>query len=306
MKKNDLIITFGSCGLDIIVDKNTRKEIYREEGRKNSHQAVAAKRAGANSILVSFVGDDETGKYVYDSLIKCGMDEKYIKVVKDAKTEVNIQLLDPQTKDYQLERGPAELSQNYFPEMVDEYKDILLCASCINLVSKQPKDFLEAIIEFAAEHNIATYLTVSHKKFDVKNEHDCAILKKVDYIVGNYSEIVSLTGIDSIEEIFKKWHNIIMTKGGDGVWFVDENGKVCHEEAVKLDKIVETNGAGDTFIGNFMVFKSEGQSMLESVRRAMCASAIEISGMGVYAMMPYRDATDDLYNKYYVNKELVQ
>ena len=303
MNNKNLIVTFGSCGHDIVVDKKTRKEIYREEGRKNSHQAVAAKRAGANSILISFVGDDEIGRYVLNSLVDCGMDKKYIKVVENAKTEVNIQLLDPVTKDYELERGPAELSQKYSPEMVKEYEKILLNASCINLVSKQPKDFLKEVINFAYLNNIITYLTVSHKKFDVKNNDDLETLKKITYIVGNYSEIVQLTGIEKIEEIFKNWTNIIMTKGSEGVWFVDESGKLCHEDAVKTENVVETNGAGDTFIGNFMVFKSEGQTMAESVKRAMCASSIEISGMGVYAMMPYRKQTDELYNKYYLRRK---
>lgn len=302
MNEKNLIVTFGSCGLDIILDKNTRKEIYREEGRKNSHQAVAAKRGGADSILISFVGDDDIGKYVLNSLIECGMDEKYIKVVKGAKTEVNIQLLDPITKDYELERGPAELSQNYSCEIIKEYEDVLKRASCINLVSKQPKDFLNEVINFAYLNNITTYLTVSHKKFDIKNKEDIETLKKVTYIVGNYSEISQLTQISDIEQIFKTWKNIIMTKGSEGVYFNDESGIMCHEEAVKVENVVETNGAGDTFIGNFMVFKSEGQSMVESVKRAMCASAIEISGMGVYAMMPSRKQTDDLYNRYYHKK----
>ena len=303
MNKENLIVTFGSCGLDIIVDKNTREEIYREEGRKNSHQAVAAKRAGAKSVLISFVGDDEVGKYVLKSLIECGMDKKYIKVIKGANTEVNIQLLDPKTKDYDLERGPAELSQNYQTKMIEIYESLLLKADCINLISKQPKEFLKAIIEFGYKHHIPTYLTVSHKKFDIDNQEDSDTLKKVTYIVGNHSEIVSLTKIDDIKKIFETWPNIIMTKGGDGVWFVDERGVLCHEPSVKTENIVETNGAGDTFIGNFMVFRSEGQSMLESVRRAMCASSIEISGMGVYAMMPYRNATDKLYNDYYLNSQ---
>ena len=295
-----LIVTFGSCGLDIILDKNTRCEIYREEGRKNSHQAVAAKRAGADSILISYVGDDDIGKYVLDSLVKCGMSDKYIKIVPNAKTEVNIQLLDPITKDYDLERGPAELSQRYYSEMVSEYEELLKKSSTINLVSKQPKDFLCAVINFAHENNIPSYMTVSHKKFDVSDKDDVTILKKLTYIVGNYSEIVSFAGTEDVEEIFQKFPNVIMTKGADGVWFVNEAGVLCHEEAVKTENVVETNGAGDVFIGNFMVYRCEGYGIVESVRRAMCASSIEISGMGVYTTMPYRKEVDSLYNKYYL------
>ena len=98
------ILTFGSCGWDRIVDAETRELIYEEEGRKNSHQAVAAKRAGADSMLVSFVGDDEIGHKCLESLQQCGVDIRFVTVVSGESTEVNTQLLDRETKDYTLER----------------------------------------------------------------------------------------------------------------------------------------------------------------------------------------------------------
>lgn len=68
MKKQPFILTFGSCGWDRVFYKNAAGNegefVYEEEGRKNSHQALAAKRAGAISMLVSFVGDDEIGEKV--------------------------------------------------------------------------------------------------------------------------------------------------------------------------------------------------------------------------------------------------
>lgn len=86
----NLVLTFGSCGWDKIfsMDKDGNKHlIYEEEGRKNSHQALAAKRAGANSMLISFVGDDEIGKMVLDSLNKCGIDTRFIKTVEGEPTK---------------------------------------------------------------------------------------------------------------------------------------------------------------------------------------------------------------------------
>jgi len=148
----------------------TRELVYEEEGRKNSHQAVAAKRAGAaRSALVSFVGDDEIGARVLDSLKSNGVDTKHVTVVPGEKTEVNNQILDKVTKDYELERGPAELSQRYAPATVRQYADEILRADFVILVSKQPHDFLTEVIEFCHAHKIKTVLTISHPKFDIKN-----------------------------------------------------------------------------------------------------------------------------------------
>lgn len=112
MNNIPFILTFGSCGWDKIFRQNedgTQELIYEEEGRKNSHQALAAKRAGADSMLISFVGDDEIGKKVLESLNNCGIDTRFIKVIEHESTEINHQIFDPKTKDYSLVRFPSPL-----------------------------------------------------------------------------------------------------------------------------------------------------------------------------------------------------
>lgn len=304
--KKPFILVFGSCGWDRIFCLNedgSNELIYEEEGRKNSHQAVAAKRAGANSMLISFVGDDELGKAVLKSLNECGIDTRFINVVKGENTEVNHQFIDKITKDYTLKRFPAAISQNYDIEMIEKYKEQILKADYVILVAKQPKEFLTETIKFCYDNNVSTVLTVSHRKFDIENKEDLETLKKCTNIAVNYKEACDLLKEEiieeSLEEVFNILPNLIITNGEKGVWFKDENGNVCHENAVKCKEVVETNGAGDTFIGNFVVFRSEGKSISESVKMSMCASTIEISKMGVYSSMPYRDETECLYREYY-------
>ncbi len=304
MGQQPFILTFGSCGWDRIFyqnDDGTQEFIYEEEGRKNSHQALAAKRAGANSMLVSFVGDDEIGKKVLESLKNSGIDTRFVKVIAGQPTEINHQILDRETKDYTLQRFPSPLSQYYTPDMVEEYKEWILKAKAVILVSKQNKDFLEAMIDFCHEHKIPTTLTVSHKKFDVNNYEDFEILKKVSFIAANFSEAQELTGNKSIEEMLSMLPNLVITKGGEGVYFIDENSKFAHEKAVEVDNIVETNGAGDTFIGNFIVYFTEGMSKTKCVRMAQCASSLEIQKMGVLNAIPERNETQVQYDKQYSN-----
>ena len=299
--KKPFILTFGSCGWDMIfsMDKDGNKSlIYEEEGRKNSHQALAAKRASAESMLVSFVGNDDVGKKVLDSLNNCGIDTHFIKVIDGETTEINHQILDPKTKDYSLIRFPANLSYYYTKDMVDEYKEWILKSDAVILVSKQNKDFLEEIIDFCYRNNILTVLTVSHEKFDINSKKDLETLKKVSFIAGNYKEVSDLTKKNDINEIFKLLPNIIMTNGSDGVYFINNN-ELVHEEAIKVDNIVETNGAGDTFIGYFIVFYVEGKKKLECIRLGECASALEIQKMGVLNAIPNRRDVIDLYNKIY-------
>jgi ribokinase len=309
------ILTFGSCGLDRIFNEVTDSQpepqlIYEEEGRKSSHQAVAAKRAGrvangavvvdkVDSILVSFVGDDPEGQQVLESLRNCGIDTQFVFVVEGVPTEVNHQYLHPDTKDYRLERFSAILADHYTSDMVEQYKEQILGADFVILVSKQPKDFLTATIDFCYANQVPTILTVSHKNFDISDVRDHETLRKTTFIAANFQEAEDLTGKDTVEDMLKLCPNLIITMGGDGGWFCDESSQIRHEPAVPVENIVETNGAGDTFAGNFVVYRAEGHTITESVRFGQCAASIEISKMGVLAAMPNRNETEAVYNRLY-------
>lgn len=301
--KKPFILTFGSTGWDRIFYKNddgSEELIYEEEGRKNSHQALAAKRAGADSMLISFVGDDEIGSKCLKSLTDCGIDTRFVETIAGESTEINHQYIDKITRDYTLKRGPANLSQNYSPDMVEKYKDYILQADFVILVSKQPKDFLTAVIDFCDSNGIKTVLTISHKKFDLNDDRDRETLKKCTFIAGNFEEAKDLTGKENVNEMLDILPNLIMTKGGEGVYFINENGNKTHEDAVKAKNIVETNGAGDTFIGNMIVFVAENKiTLTECVKKAMCASTLEIGKMGVLNAIPERSETESLYEEYF-------
>ena len=302
MNNSPFILTFGSCGWDKIFRQNedgTKELIYEEEGRKNSHQALAAKRAGANSMLISFVGGDEIGKRVLESLNNCGIDTRFVKIVENESTEINHQILDSKTKDYSLVRFPSPLSQYYTPDMVETYKEWILKADAVILVSKQNKDFLEAIIDFCYDNNIPTVLTISHEKFDISDNKDFETLKKVNFIAGNFSEAKALTGKENERDMLSLLPNLIITRGGEGVYFTNELGEFSHEDAIKVDNIVETNGAGDTFIGTFITYHTRGLDKTTCIRLGQCASSLEIQKMGVLDAIPYKEDIEKVYEEYY-------
>ena len=302
MNNSPFILTFGSCGWDKIFCQNedgTKELIYEEEGRKNSHQALAAKRAGADSMLISFVGDDEIGKRVLESLNNCGIDTRFVKIVENESTEINHQILDPKTKDYSLVRFPSPLSQYYTPDMVETYKEWILKADAVILVSKQNKDFLEAVIDFCYDNNIPTVLTISHEKFDISDSKYFETLKKVSFIAGNLSEAKTLTKKENERDMLSLLPNLIITRGGEGVYFTNELGEFSHEDAIKVDNIVETNGAGDTFIGTFITYHTRGLDKTTCIRLGQCASSLEIQKMGVLDAIPYKEDIEKVYEEYY-------
>lgn len=61
---------------------------------------------------------------------------------------------------------------------------------------------------------------------------------------------------------------VIITQGPDGVLVVDETGEVREIEAIRIPKeqIVDTNGAGDAFVGGFLAQMAKKKSIDECVK----------------------------------------
>ena len=183
--------------------------------------------------------------------------------------------------------------------MIETYKEWILKADAVILVSKQNKDFLEAIIDFCYENNIPTVLTISHEKFDISDSKDFETLKKVSFIAGNFSEAKTLTKKENEHDMLSLLPDLRITRGGDGVYFTNELGEFSHEDAIKVDNIVETNGAGDTFIGTFITYYTKGLDKTTCIRLGQCASSLEIQKMGVLDAIPFKDDIERVYEEYY-------
>jgi len=74
---------------------------------------------------------------------------------------------------------------------------------------------------------------------------------------------------------------VIITQGGDPCILV-ENGEVSEHPVIKLssDQIVDTNGAGDAFVGGFLAQLAKGKSTKEAIQCGIWAATeiIQVSG----------------------------
>ncbi|MCR5731364.1 MAG: hypothetical protein K6G51_00260 [Sphaerochaetaceae bacterium] len=114
---------------------------------------------------------------------------------------------------------------------------------------------------------------------------------KVSILVVNEIEGQGLAGIKSddyekiITAIKEKYPNseIILTVGEKGSYYLDK--ELIHEEALPV-KVVDTTGAGDTFIGYFLASRIKGLSASESLKKATKASSIAVSRSGAMKAIP--------------------
>ena len=123
------------------------------------------------------------------------------------------------------------------------------------------------------------------------------VMPFVDYLFGNETEAVTFAkennfGTENVKEIALKIaalerHNskrpriVVITQGPDPV-VIAENGQIHEYLVAKLpsEKLVDTNGAGDAFVGGFLAQLAQGKNLEECVRCGNWAAQVIIQQSG--------------------------
>ena len=81
---------------------------------------------------------------------------------------------------------------------------------------------------------------------------------------------------------------VLVTRGSHGALLVGEDGSVTAMAAHKVDKVVDTTGAGDCFRGAYSVAFTEGRPVAECMSFAAKAAALCVGRLGAIPSMPHR------------------
>lgn len=101
-------------------------------------------------------------------------------------------------------------------------------------------------------------------------------------VLPGISEGKLLTGQDTPEGIAAYYHslgvkNVLVKLGGDGAFWSAKDGASGYAPGVRVEKIVDTVGAGDGFAAGVLSALCEGLSLEDAARRGNAMGAIQIS-----------------------------
>ena len=297
------VCVFGGCALDLTfyADKNGN---YNDEadvispGGKGSNQAVAAARAGAKTVIISKLGNDNIGKTIIDNLVRNNIDVSFVEMVDNLDNDAAYVYINEKNKDNDIKRvvGAAD---SFTPEMVNKYEEVLLNSKIVLGQMKIPKDVSIKLINFCYSNNIPIVITPCRpKKLCISDESNIDLIDKITYITCNYEEFIQMFNTDDVEKVISKYPNkLIVTLGPDGLIYNNGTRNV-HLPAPQKDVVVDTTGAGDTFAGNFAALIAKGINFEEAVCKAQYASGIKIMSETAQFGMPYIDELDKYYSKH--------
>lgn len=253
-------------------------------GGKGANQSAAfakalGKNAGCKVYLAGKCGDD--GKFILDKLNSVGVDTSYM--AKGDRTGNAIIQLDKDGKNciVLFAGGNGEITSEEADKVFENFSaGDMLCINCeINN--------LKYIVDKAYEKGMKIVLNPSPVNDNLK-EID---LSKISSIILNETESRSLTDETDFEKMIVAlrekygFKEIVLTVGEMGSYCYFD-GKTFFSPAQKV-KVVDTTGAGDTFMGYYFSSRIMGKDPSDALKTASKASSIAVSRAGAMDSVPF-------------------
>lgn len=285
------VLVVGSANLDIVVtvprvpsfgETILGSDLNYLPGGKGLNQVCAAARTGVDAAFVGALGNDDAGKQLLDAMNFHGVDTTSVETI-EGEASGTAHILVSTDGGNQIVVVPSANSM-ITPAAVDEafashpQASVLVTQGEIpvaaaaraaeNIVSRGGRfvfNVAPADLKFAELFSLADPLVV--------NEYEAGIL--LDAPAPDSVE----AAISAAKQLATIARSAIVTLGGQGLVVADQQG--CeYIAASKVDKVVDTTGAGDAFVGVLAAELSCGVALIDAARTANAAAGQTVTKHG--------------------------
>lgn len=242
------------------------------------NEAIALSRLGKNVQWVSKVGDDDTGRRILNYATANGMDISRVKVQSGLETATTVVLVDAQGERRFLTNPHSSLRKLALEDIlphVDEMAQIVSFASM----------FISPLLDAPAMEKLFRRIKASGRMLAVdmkcsKNGETlkdlAGVLSSVDYFFPNEVELATLTGEADVQKniatLLESGLTCAVVKRGEKGCIIAKKSAQIEIPAYRVEKVIDTTGAGDCFAAGFLWALSEGWE-LEACGKFACAAA---------------------------------
>lgn len=262
--------------------------------------AVNLRRLGVESYLIGKVGEDVFGEGLLKGLHESGVSTEGVKIDKEAQTSVSIVLLQNGERSF-LHTVGANGSFNLkdIDFSVIEKVDAVFLTGAFLMDSFDGEESVE-FLKKCKEMGKTTFLDVC---FDAKGRWGEVVngyLPYVDYFMPSVDEAREISGTygtpDEMADAFTSLgaRNVIIKLGSQGSYVRlsgESEGRIFPSK--KVDCVVDTTGAGDSFCSGFLSGFARNLPIDECMNLANAAGALCVTRKGA---MSWVTSFEDLYN----------
>lgn len=248
-------------------------------GGKGANEAVAAARLGADVNLIACVGDDDFSKNSLKNLKSEKIDTSGITSLKNTKGGIaNIIISNKNNQIIVIPGANEKLS----PDLITKNSQKILECNIVGSQFEVPIDSVLLASKICKENNIKFVLNPSPLK-----NYPQELFDNATFVIVNEIEISSIKGYNSENhfEVLNKYPNkLILTHGSKGCYY--SNGtKIVNIPAINVN-VIDTTGAGDTFLGSFMFAINNNLAIDKAIEFANICAGLKTTKLGAQTGMP--------------------
>ncbi|KAK9474576.1 Ribokinase-like protein [Dipodascopsis tothii] len=281
-------------------------------GGKGANQALASQRLSGADVtvrMVGRVGQDEFGKILKGGLEREGVDVSFVETVP-GESGVAVIIVEQSTGENRiLVNAGANGTFSAADVSLDMFRTPTGLTDVLVLQNELPLAAVFRAIEIAHENGIK--IVYNPSPMYSAEVAAAGVLSKVDYLVVNETELGSVladapaldaedvfgSAIAIAQQAFAEFQfdgaqTIVVTLGSHGAFYVDAATADVRANVVpsfKPPRVVDTTGAGDSFLGAFVGAVATGVSTQDALRRGAAAGAIAVSRAGAAEGVPFLD-----------------
>ena len=276
----------------------TIESFHRFAGGAENNTMIGLSRLGYKSKMISFMGDDEFGRYLIMCMSGEGVDVSHIKMLEGGQTgiffvERNI-IEDCKSFYYRSNSAMHKFSPDYLTDEMFGDAKIFYITGITSLISDSCADAVNKAVEMAKERGMKIAIDPNIRLKMASKEKIRKLIKPLmqqcDYVFPNDSELKLLypdrTEEEAANELIQNGVEVVVVKKGEnGAEAYTEKNKY-NIESYKLRAIASTMGAGDAFNAGFISGILDKDDINMCLKKACAMGAFAVMGYDPYLMLP--------------------
>lgn len=285
----EVLIDFIGHQTDVLI--NNTRDYHRYLGGSPTNVAMNSARLGLNATMVATVGNDGFGEYIFERLTDVGVATNNIKKLENKPTSVIFVSRSQGTPDFiPFREADYEISELQISKETLLHTKIFH-TTCFAL-SRKPAQ--TTILKKAEEaYNIGCKLSIDlnyAKKLWDSHEEALSVIKTYC----SFNPLIKISEDDMLrlfekelphQEIFEFFHDlgvdtVCLTLGENGVKLSQSGKGMIVLPATKVEKVLDTTGAGDAFWSGFLFAYIKEKPIQECLQVALKLAALKLQNVG--------------------------
>ena len=296
------VVVVGSMNMDLVIKTDEipkigetvlGNELLQIPGGKGANQGVSIAKLEKEITFLGKVGNDKFGEQLLTSMSNAGVKIDHIEK-EDISTGIAVINVDKVGNNniVVIQGANALVDRSYLQRHVKVFED----AEIVVFQLEIPLETVKEGLKMAKGLGKITVLNPAPAM-----ELDDEMIKNIDILIPNEHELERISKVKVVDNetimqaskilLDKGINKIIVTLGSKGVYFIDHDTSEFFK-AYKTN-VVDTTGAGDSFIGGFIASYIEDKDIRRAIDKGQKTAALSIQKVGAQSSLPTKKEVDE-------------